>query len=330
MLTSIIQVTIEDCIPVTEICSKSKCWWTKELTQMCHEMNKIGRRTYKLRNIPTHPVYKEHVEAVKLYDRTLEHTKNQHWRDWLEWAVDPNIWTVHKYISAPSMNGAKARILALKHKIGKEEVTVSTNYDKSQALAKSFFPIRPADSGIPTDHAYPTACYRSDQITRDQIEFQIHKLKPYKAPGPDGIPNIILMRCADLLINRLYYIYKAMLEHNLHYAPWKTFTTVVLHKPGKPRYDIPKAYRPIALLNTMWKVLTAVIADQLTFYNEKYQLLPAHHFSGRLGHTTADAVHLLVYKIKSAWRQGEVTSVLFLDVEGAFPNAVPTRLVHNL
>ena len=138
------------------------------------------------------------------------------------------------------------------------------------------------------------------------------------------------MRCADLLIGRLYLIYKAMIEHNLHYAPWKTFTTVVLRKPGKPRYDILKAYQPIVLLNTTWKVLAAVLADQLTYYSEKHQLLPMHHFGGRPRCTTTDAVHLLVHKIKNAWRQGEVSSVLFLDVEGAFPNAVPARLVHNL
>jgi len=43
-----------------------------------------------------------------------------------------------------------------------------------------------------------------------------------------------------------------------------------------------------------------------------------------------DAMHLLMHKIKASWRAGKVTSVLFLDIEGAFPNAVPSRLVHNL
>jgi len=78
-------------------------------------MNIIGRRSCKLRNVPMHPVHKEHRKAVKRYDTTAESTKNQHWRDWLERAVDPDIWTVHKYTSAPSTDGAKARIPILKH-----------------------------------------------------------------------------------------------------------------------------------------------------------------------------------------------------------------------
>lgn len=45
---------------------------------------------------------------------------------------------------------------------------------------------------------------------------------------------------------------------------------------------------------------------------------------------TTDAVHTLVNKIKTAWRRGKVVSILFLNVEGAFPNAVTDRLIHNL
>jgi len=114
------------------------------------------------------------------------------------------------------------------------------------------------------------------------------------------------------------------------YKPWKSFTTIILRKPGKPRYNIPKAYRPIALLNTMWKVLMAVIAEQLTHTAELHQLLPANHFGGRPGRTTTDAMHLLLTNIKTSWRTGKISAVLFLDIEGAFPNAVPSRLIHNL
>ncbi len=37
-----------------------------------------------------------------------------------------------------------------------------------------------------------------------------------------------------------------------------------------------------------------------------------------------------MHKIKEAWHAGKVAAVLFLDIEGAFPNTVLLRLVHNL
>jgi hypothetical protein len=86
----------------------------------------------------------------------------------------------------------------------------------------------------------------------------------------------------------------------------------------------------MALLNTMWKVVTVVVASHITYITEKHQLLPANHFGGRPGWTTTDTMHLLVNKLKAAWHVGKVSLVLFLDIEGAFPNANPERLAYNL
>ena len=80
----------------------------------------------------------------------------------------------------------------------------------------------------------------------------------------------------------------------------------------------------------MAKVLTSIVAEIISSLVEMYQLLPKTHFGGRPGRTTTDAVHYLVHRIKEAWRNEQVASVLFLDVEGAFPNAVTDRLIHNL
>ena len=188
----------------------------------------------------------------------------------------------------------------MKYKVGDETKTASTNAEKGDVLAKGFFPPKLATAGVQKGYKYPKAL-KGGKITMEQIRHQLKWLKLYKALGPDSIPNIVLSKNADILADRLQFIYIAMLDKNFQYKPWKSFTMVVICKPGKPRYNIPKAYRPIALLNTMWKVLTAIIANQITFLTEKHQLLLEHHFRGRLGWTTTDAMHLLTLKIKSAW-----------------------------
>ena len=306
-LTESIQETINEEVPTTEIRIKAKKWWTKELTKLRQEANRKGRRASKYKDWPDHQSHTERKDANRLFHKTLEHTKRQHWRDWLEKAEDPDIWTAHKYTSSPAGDGGKSRIPVLKVISNGQEDAATTNEEKSKLLAKTFFPPRPQDD-TPIHFAYPKPICDFDPISREQIRRQLKKLKPYKAPGPDGIPNIVLTKCANALVDRLYYIYRAILELEEYYEPWRTSITVVLRKPGKPRYDIPKAYRPIALLNTMSKVLTALMANLMSFYTETHQLLPAHHFGGRPGRTTTDAVHLLVHKIKDAWRKRQVTS----------------------
>jgi len=312
------------------ITSKSKRWWTRELTQMQKQANLSGRQSFLCCNKPEHAVHIQHKVAKKRYMNNMEYNKRQHWRDWLKKADELDIWTANHYVTAPETDSGKARIPVLKVTVDGEETTARTNSEKSATLAKGFFPPKLAVSLVHPNAEYPPQCQVDVRITADQLRKQLCKLKLYKAPGPDGIPNIMLTKCTALLSDSLLSIFEAMFKRTMMYKPWKTFTTVVLRKPGKPRYDTPKVYRPIALLNMMWKVLTAIVADQLTFAMEKHQLLLANHFRGRPGCTTTDTMHLLANTIKASWRAGKVTSALFLDIEGAFPNAVLSHLEHNL
>lgn len=80
----------------------------------------------------------------------------------------------------------------------------------------------------------------------------------------------------------------------------------------------------------MAKVLTSIVSKGLIIAAEKYGLLPETHFGGRPCRSTTDAVHLLIHQVKDAWWRKKVVSILFLDIEGAFPNAVMDRLLHNM
>jgi len=48
---------------------------------------------------------------------------------------------------------------------------------------------------------------------------------------------------------------------------------VIIPKPGKPAYNIPKAFRPIVLLNTLGKLIKKMIARRLQFDTVKYSIL---------------------------------------------------------
>ena len=94
-LTEVLQKVINNKVPAKKLGVKSKLWWTKELTKLRQEANKTGRRASKYSNWLEHHSHKEHQEASKKYRRTMERTKRQHWRDWLEKSDNPDIWTAH-------------------------------------------------------------------------------------------------------------------------------------------------------------------------------------------------------------------------------------------
>jgi hypothetical protein len=124
---------------------------------------------------------------------------------------------------------------------------------------------------------YPPPVCGFELITDPQIHRAIKKLSPLKAPGLNGICNIVSMRCADQLVPFMGPIFRATFTLEVYPNEWKRSSTIVLRKPGRPDYSAPKAYRPITLLDTMAKILSSCVADELTYISEQHNLLPTTH-----------------------------------------------------
>ena len=199
-LTVALQETIGKAVPISAICPKSKRWWSKEIKELRRQFRKVGRKGSKYKNHPNHPIHKEYNEAQRKYDTATKYNKKHHWRDWLERATDLDLWTANKYISAPASDGGSTRIPALRYQEGRDEKIASANKGKSEILAKAFFPREPSVSANEEEHqAYPELACETHKITREQIRRQLKCLKPFKAPGPDKILNIVSSQCAELI-----------------------------------------------------------------------------------------------------------------------------------
>lgn len=98
----------------------------------------------------------------------------------------------------------------------------------------------------------------------------------------------------------IHQIFSASINLGHHPRAWRTAAIVVLRKPGKPDYTIPKAYRLISLLNTLRKLLEAVVAKRISYYAEKHNLLPDTQFRARPGRSTEQALLILVDAIWNA------------------------------
>jgi hypothetical protein len=171
----------------------------------------------------------------------------------------------------------------------------------------------------------------SDLTTTEVVQAIISTTKD-KAPGPDGIPNRVLHRVAYVSPTLLRNIFQACLNLGVQPKCWKEATVIMLRKPGKPDYSDPKAYRPISLLNTLGKVLEAVIAKRLRFLSETYALLPSTQMGARKQRSVDTALQLLLERIYTVWagNKPRVVSLLSLDVASAFDRVSHIRLVHNL
>ncbi|KAG5736093.1 hypothetical protein E4T56_gene6291 [Termitomyces sp. T112] len=309
-------------------CSLALPILTEEAFDTKAQRRQADNLAYTFRDIPDHPAKAEAARLFREMADAIQSAKESHWKEWLENIDAQQIYTANKYVVRDPSNFSCDRVPSLKTSVDGTPSMATTNAAKAEALAESFFPPPPSPS-VPLS-AYLRPLPASPGLSRDCILVAIGNLLPFKAPGPDRIPNIVLKQCADALVNHLFFIFAAVFKLRVYRPSWLESTTLVLRKPGKPAYNVAKAYRPIGLLNTIGKLFSTMVAADISYLAEKYRMLPPGQFRGRPGRNTTDTMHLVVSRIKDAWRSDNVATALFLDVQGAFPNTVKDCLIHNM
>ena len=169
-------------------------------------------------------------------------------------------------------------------------------------------------------------------MTSEDVLSILKSIPPDKAPGPDGLTNRVLKNCAGAIAPTLARLATDIFHTGHHPHIFKTTTTVVLRKPQKGDYTLPSAYRPIALENTLAKIVEKIAATRLTEAAEKHNMLPPTQMGARPGRSTATALSLLVEQTHAAWAANprQIVSVLSLDLSGAFDRVSHERLLEKL
>ncbi|KIM65155.1 hypothetical protein SCLCIDRAFT_113501, partial [Scleroderma citrinum Foug A] len=96
--------------------------------------------------------------------------------------------------------------------------------------------------------------------------------------GPNGICNVMFIKTSDILVPWMGHLFRASFSLNYFPEDWLTSKIIVVQKPShQPDYGLPKAYHPIALLNTMSNILSTCIAEDIIWLTTQHNLLPATH-----------------------------------------------------
>lgn len=152
-----------------------------------------------------------------------------------------------------------------------------------------------------------------------------------KAPGPDQIPNKVIKVIISEISNNPVHIFNNSLSIGYYPSHLKESIIVILRRQGSARdYTNLKSYRPISLLNTLGKIMEAVLAARISYMATTHHLLLETHFGGWRGSFIETAIHHLFEKIYAAWNKDKIASLLIVDVSAAYPNTSHQRLLHNL
>ena len=323
-----IQKTIDRTVPQKHPSERSREGWTEECKMVLAEAKRLKRIHNQSQTVES---WDEYRSARNKKARVIRKALRNAHRDRVEQAAkSPEaLWRLANWARARS-NRPPAVTPIIRNPETQQEVTNPA--EKANIFRNTFFPTPPeADLGDILGAKYDNQI-QLPPITEKEIQDALRKASPLKAPGPDGIINKALQTGAPQLTAHLKRIFNQSLHLGYCPAHFRESTTVVLRKPDKDNYTSPKSYRPIALMNTVGKIMDAVMAQRLNYLAETHQVLPPTHMGGRKMRSTEHALHAVTSKIYEAWDQNtsQVASLLLLDVSGAFDNVSHIRLLHDL
>jgi len=319
-LRDTIAEAVQDSVPLTRVSPRSKQWWTPEIqqkrTEMAHQLRRWKQR---------------HAEADFLnfkrlrndYFRTIRKTKEECWTNFLTEARGTDIFKALHYVKPRKTQ----RTPVLRH----QDRTATTFAEKAHMMREVLFPPLPTSPPTPPEEVvFQRQPIDWEPATDREVKTAILSSSPNKAPGPDGLSFLCLQnayKAAPKLFNTLY---TKLADAGYHPKCWREATGAIIPKANKPDYRLPKAYRIVALLNCLGKILEKMMATRLSYLAETEDILHPEQIGGRKQRSAVDAVMALVHDIEMGKSSNWLTSVLMLDVKGAFDNVSRARLLKTM
>lgn len=166
-------------------------------------------------------------------------------------------------------------------------------------------------------------------IDINEIQSILKQIKPFKSPGPDSIPNILLKKLPASAVEWLTDLMNKCIKLSYWPQSFKIAKVIPILKSSKAPSEA-QSYRPISLLNSMGKILERVIYSRIIEFVEEKNLLPSVQFGFRRGHsTTHQAMRIKKFIMKNK-RLKKSVGLLLLDIEKAFDSVWHDGLIHKL
>ena len=320
-LQKLIIKLIELYIPKKKYSERSKPWWSDKLKELRKEMTKY-RRKWK-RHAEINAEQKYHIARATYYYE-IKTAKSNCWNNFLENAQGKDIFKAFQYTKQARIE----KLPILQYQLENQEIKAITFHEKCNAFMETLF-TKPPDSEEPNWSSYQESKqWNWPEVSKDEIKAAIFTSSIKKAAGPDTISFLIIQKIYTVLEDRLYKLYSTLIKTDYHPKCWKEAVGIILKKQNR-KATIPKSYRVISLLNCLGKIAEKIIASRLAYLAEipEVNLLDSDQIGGRKQKSAIDAVLSLVHDIQLAKHEKKVTSVLFMDIKGAFDHVSANQLL---
>jgi hypothetical protein len=317
IITAAIHEAVTELVPIRKISNGNKRWWSPEIKEAHADLARCTRLWEMSREARAQAGW----QAARCnLEYMIRAAKKECWESYLVGLEGNEIFRARHY----TRPRAAARIQPLTH----NGTTKTTFHDKEETLTACLYPTIDKEP-----HQYPSnynAKFHMPDLTLEELRDVVFSNSQKSAGGDDGLNYMFMQKVFDAVSHDLLQLYSMLVRKGHHPSSWKNAKVVILPKPSKPDYSKPKAYRPIALISVLSKVLEKTILKQVTFILEAQNLLHFTQMGARQARSAPDAVFCLMHEVDLAHKRKRKVSTLFADVSNAFGHVSRTKLLCRL
>lgn len=247
---------------------------------------------------------------------------------------DKSIWKIAKSLTKnmdtmiPTLNGPNGPVFTDNEKAN----VLAENFERVHHLTENF---GDDDTENVVNHTYTEI--KSEPIDINDVELTspkevleaINKTKPRKAPGPDGIQNILLKNLPKKAIVQIMYVINTCLKMSYFPIAWKKANVLAFPKQKKDKSS-PQNYRPISLLPTLSKIFEIIIFNRIKKFEYQNKNMREEQFGFREKRSTVHQLARIANYITTNFNQNKSTVMTLLDIEKAFDTVWHKGLIHKL
>ena len=165
-------------------------------------------------------------------------------------------------------------------------------------------------------------------ITAEGIEKAIKELKPNAAPGPDGVPAILLLKCSKSLARPISMLWRRSLDAGMIPVLLKKLIICPIHKGGDK--GMAENYRPVALTSHLIKIFEKCVRDEIVAHMEDHHLFNNDQHGFRRGRSCLSKLLAHYDWVLHSLAEGKNVDVVFLDFAKAFDKVDHGILLHKI
>ncbi|KAI4474423.1 hypothetical protein M0804_014868 [Polistes exclamans] len=288
-------------------------WWSREIALLRGAATTARRRYLRARRggdpVRIRECLEDRREKRKNLVRAIRRAKASAWRDFIATIED-------------DPRGRPYRLVMGKLRARGVPLTEALDPHLLERIVATLFP-EGGRSIAPNDEVGDA---EEIVVTIGEVHKVAKRINLGRAPGPDGIPGLVVKRAATHCGRGLAECFTMLLRSGVFPRVWKRARLVLLKKKHDGDGSAPSAYRPICLLDEVGKLFERVVVSRVSEFLDCGNILSPCQHGFRVGHSTLGAIEEVKDYIQECASDGRVGVLTLLDISNAF-NSLPYETV---